>query len=74
MRRCSGGVGAASRFGAVPSSTALAPCSMPMCIPTACSIEGVVEADGASGARFYETRGVGPDTIADIQAQAAASR
>lgn len=32
-------------------------------------IEGVFEADGAGGARFHEARGVGPETIADIQAQ-----
>ena len=32
-------------------------------------IEGVFEADGAGGARFHEARGVGPETIAEIQAQ-----
>ena len=32
-------------------------------------VEGVFEADGAGSVRFHETRGIGPDTIAEIQAQ-----
>lgn len=32
-------------------------------------IEGVLEAAGAGGARFHEARGVGPETVAEIQAK-----
>ncbi len=32
-------------------------------------IEGVFEADGAGGTRFHQARGVGPETVAEIQAQ-----
>ena len=32
-------------------------------------VDGVFQADGAGGVRFHEARGIGPDTIAEIQAQ-----
>lgn len=32
-------------------------------------VEGVFEADSAGGVRFHEARGIGPETIAEIQAQ-----
>ena len=31
-------------------------------------VDGVFEADGADGVRFHEARGIGPETIAEIQA------
>ncbi len=69
LRRCSPGAGVASRIGAVAfvhGFGALLNANVHFhCVV----IEGVFEADGAGGARFHQARDVGPEAIADIQAQ-----
>ena len=69
LHRCSPGAGPTARIGAVafihPFGALLNAHVHFHCVV----VDGVFEADGAGGVRFHEARGIGPETIAAIQAQ-----
>ncbi len=69
LRRCSPGAGVAWRIGAVAFIHGFGALLNPHVHFHCVVIEGVFEADGAGGARFHEARGVGPETVAEIQAK-----
>ena len=67
--RCIPGAGATSRNGALAFIHGFGALLNPHVHFHCVVIEGVFEADGAGGARFHEARGVGPEVVAEIQAQ-----
>ncbi|MBK6972961.1 MAG: transposase [Sterolibacteriaceae bacterium] len=69
LRRCSPGANPALRIGAVAFIHRLGALLNPHVHFHCVVIEGVFEADGAGSVRFHEARGIGPETIAEIQAQ-----
>ena len=69
MRRACPDAGPTSRIGAVAFIHRFGALLNPHVHFHCVVVEGVFEADGAGSVRFHEARGVGPETIAEIQAQ-----
>ena len=69
LRQCSPGASPASRIGAVAFIHRFGALLNAHVHFHCVVVEGVFEADAAGGARFHEARGVGPETIAEIQAE-----
>jgi hypothetical protein len=69
LRQCSPGASPASRIGAVAFIHRFGALLNPHVHFHCVVVDGVFEADGAGGVRFHEARGIGPETVAEIQAQ-----
>jgi hypothetical protein len=69
LRPCSPGASPASRIGAVAFIHRFGALLNAHVHFHCVVVEGVFEADAAGGANFHEARGVGPEIIADIQAE-----